>query len=104
MDWLAERWNDLIDYLYSLLLSLFDALKDVAFWLVESLLNLCLVILSSLDSIFNALTITDYMSMFPDDVVNMLALLGINQITMIIVTALGVRFVLQLIPLVRLGS
>lgn len=104
LDWFTHRWNDFLNLLYSLLLSLFDMLKDLACFLFESILSIVHLAISGLGSMLGAMNIIQYFSMLPADVQNIMAIAGVNDASAIIVTAIGVRLILQLIPFTRLGS
>lgn len=104
LDWFAHRWNDFLNLLYSLLLSLFDMLKDLACFLFEAIFSIVHLAISGLGSMLGAMNIIQYFSMLPADVQNIMAIAGVNDASAIIVTAIGVRLILQLIPFTRLGS
>lgn len=104
LDWFANRWNDLIGVFYSLLLSLYDMLKDVILFIFESFLSIAYLTISGLSSMFSALNVVQYLTMLPPEVQNVMAIVGVNDASVIIVTAIGIRLVLQIIPFTRLGS
>lgn len=103
-------WNAIIgfwDQLKSLTQKVFDSFKlmiqDFFLWIVDQLLELVTFILSAFDltAITNSLPV---LSSIPDEVLNMLGLIGFAQCMVIIGGALIIRLFLQLIPFVRLGS
>ncbi|MEL7595452.1 VSK receptor [Aeromonas veronii] len=104
LDWFAKRWGDLLNFLYSLILSIYDALHDFACFIFESLLNIVLTSLDALGSILSAMDVSQYLTFLPDEVKNTMALVGISDASVIIVTAITIRILLQLIPFTRLGS
>lgn len=104
LDWFAQRWNDFLGLLYTLLLSLFDMLKDLACFLLEGALSLVHLAISGLGSLLGALNVVQYFSMLPPEVQSVMAIAGVNDASVIIVTAIGIRLMLQLIPFTRLGS
>jgi len=104
LDWLANRWNDFIDFMWQLVLSVFDMLKDFFIWVMEQLMDLVILALDGLDALVSGLGIASYFSIIPPETAYMLSQIGISQALGIIVTALTIRFILQLIPFVRLGS
>jgi len=104
LDWLANRWNDFIDFMWQLVLSVFDMLKDFFIWVLEQLMDLVILALDGLDALVSGLDIASYFSIIPPETAYMLSQIGISQALGIIVTALTIRFILQLIPFVRLGS
>ena len=104
LDWFAARWNDLIDLLYSLLLSLFDILKDLFYWIMEQLLSFGAIILDGVGSLMTGLNVSQYMTFLPSETIYIISIIGLGEAMGMIVTCLTVRFFLQLIPFVRWGS
>ena len=104
LDWFAARWNDLVDFLYSLLLSLLDMLKDLFYWIMEQLLSFGALILSGIGSLMSGLNISQYMGFLPPETIHIISIIGLGEAMGMIVTCLMVRFFLQLIPFVRWGS
>ena len=104
MDLLNKIWNDFVDFFYSIIISLVEMLKDLFFWLYETVTDALLVLVNSLSDIFDIFDITSYLSALPADTINIMGLIGIDTISSMIVSCLLVRFILQLIPFVRLGS
>lgn len=104
LDWFVDRWNDFIDFSYRLILTIFDVLKDVLFWLVETLLDLVLSILSGMSDLFSGLDFTQYFDDLPLETQQMLALSGISEAMSMVIACILIRIFLQLIPFVRLGS
>lgn len=99
-----EYWQAFKDFIWSCFLSLFEMLKDILLWAFEQLLTLVLAGINGLGALFNAFNVTQYISSIPDDVRSIMALTGIDTATTMIAAALFIRFLLQLIPFVRLGS
>jgi len=104
LDWLANRWNDFIDFLWRLVLSLYDLLKDFFIWIMESLLDVGLLMLDGVGGLMTGLDVTQYFSAIPPETSFILSQIGLSQATGMIVTCLAVRFTLQMIPFVRWGS
>ena len=106
-NWLSDIYEQFITYLYSLLLSLFDMLKDFFFWLLEQLWNLVIFLLHALDALVGQIATFDfvsYITLIPEPARNIMALLGISTALTIRGTSLLIRFLLQCIPFVRWGS
>lgn len=78
-----------------------NIITDAFCWLFDSALGIAIGAVSAIEAPFNPQT---YYGMIPPDVVNMLGAIGITQALTIVVGALIIRFILQLIPFVRLGS
>ena len=103
-EWLGQKWNDLVDYLYRLVLTVFDFLKDFLWWVLEQLMLVAVNLLDTLDDLFASLSPLQYIDAIPDGMAWMLNEIGFNQSIGMIVAAISIRFILQLIPFVRLGS
>ncbi|NMU34525.1 VSK receptor, partial [Vibrio parahaemolyticus] len=52
MDWLVDLFNKLLVFLYQLLVSLFNMLKDLFFWAVEQIMAMVNLLLSGVFSLF----------------------------------------------------
>lgn len=104
LDWFANRWNDFIDFTWRLVLSIYDLLKDFFIWLMEQLTNVGLLVLDSLSGLLSGLDVTSYWSGIPPETAYFLNQIGLSQALGMIITALGIRIILQLIPFTRLGS
>lgn len=104
LDWLANRWNDGIDYLWRLVLSLYDMLKDFFMWIMDSLLSIGLIFLDGAGALLGGLDIAQYFSFLPSETLYMLQITGFSEAMGMIVTCISIRFILQMIPFVRWGS
>lgn len=104
LDWLVDTWNDFVDFLYQIILSLLDMLKDLFIWIVEQLMTVAKLAIDGLGSLLGGLDIASYFSAIPPETGYYLNALGVSQGMAMIATALTIRFLLQLIPFVRLGS
>ena len=104
LDWLASRFNDIIDFFWRLVLSVFDMLKDVFYFIIDSLLSVGVVILGGLGGLMSGLDIAPFFNGLPPETLSFMSQIGISQALGMIVTCLGIRFILQMIPFVRWGS
>ena len=104
LDWFVNRWNDFVDFIYRVVLTVFDALKDILFWLVESIFDLVIFAIDGMGNMFGGLDITQYINALPDETKQVLALTGISDAMSMVVACILIRILLQLIPFVRLGS
>lgn len=84
-------------------LSGFVLVQDCFIWVLDSLLGLAATVLNGLDLGALSGNLFDWASL-PGGIVTYLQLIGFAQAMEIIVAACIVRFTLQLIPFVRLGS
>lgn len=104
LDFLAETWNDLQTFLYSLVLTIKTIMEDIGTFFFESFLNITLLALDGLDSFFSGLDIASYTNSLPAEVSYYASALGLSQAMGMIISAITIRLSLQLIPFVRLGS
>lgn len=89
------------DLFISIFVAFWDIFKDIFSWVLEQLLSVAVAAISSFDvSAFPA----NAWGSIPSELLNILSVLGVGQCVAIISAALLIRFGLQLIPLVRLGS
>lgn len=104
MDWLVYLFNKLLVFLYQLLVSLFNMLKDLFFWAVEQVMDMVNMLLSGVFALFSPVDMSQYMTSIPPTVSWVMAAVGLPQCLSIILSAITVRLMLQLIPFTRLGS
>ena len=104
LDWFAARWNDFVDFSYSLLLSAFVMLKDFFYWVMEQLLSFGLILLDTVGSLMSGLDVAQYMKFLPPETIHVISIIGLGEAMGMIITCLTVRFFLQIIPFVRWGS
>jgi hypothetical protein len=97
-------WQAIVDFFYSLLLTVFDFLKDFLFWVLDTLMGGAIGLLDLSGEAFTGLNPLSYISSIPDETKAVMAMTGFNEAMSIIVAAIGIRFILQLIPFVRWGS
>lgn len=105
---MANLFQKLIDWIVwafkSLVLSIWELLKDAFFWALETILNLVAFLI---DGIFSAITVfnpASYISALPGDVISVMGAVGVGEAFSIIVVAILTRMALQLVPFTRLGS
>ncbi|MGD1438790.1 DUF2523 family protein [Vibrio harveyi] len=104
MEWLVDLFNKLLEFLYQLLLTLFDMLKDIFLWIVEQVMNAVNMVLPSVFALFAPVDMSQYMTIIPPTVAWVFAAVGVPQCLSIILAAITIRLLLQLIPFTRLGS
>lgn len=84
--------------------SLSDLGKDLFCWTIDEAFTLVEFILNSLPSDFGQFDPSAYFNALPQPLVNAASYIHLPQALAIIVAALAIRFLLQLIPFIRLGS
>ena len=104
LDWFAERWNDFVEFMWKLVISVFEMLKDFFIWILESLMDIAIGILDGVGALMGGLDIAQYFSFLPPETISILGQVGLSQAMGMIVTCLSVRFIIQMIPFVRWGS
>lgn len=101
---IKEAFQSVIDFLYACVLSIFDFLKDLFWWVLDMLMYIAIGFLDLTGEAFSALNPLQYISAIPPETKAMMAMTGFNEAMSIIVSAIIIRFTLQLIPFVRWGS
>lgn len=101
---MREIWNTFVDFLWRIILSIFDFLKDFFYWCIAKLFEVVILFLDLLSGLATGLNPLIYINAIPPETKYMMQITGFNEAMGIIVAALGVRFLLQTIPFVRYGS
>ncbi|MCV5940579.1 VSK receptor, partial [Escherichia coli] len=68
MEWLVDLFNKLLVFLYQLLISLVNMLKDLFFWAVEQIMAMVSLLLSGVFSLFAPVDMSQYMTSIPPTV------------------------------------
>jgi len=102
---MIENFIDHIKMLLeSLLITLIQILKDILYYLIDSVVGLALDVLEKVAELMPYLDFNEYYSKLPDEVYNALGALGIGYaLNMIIATILFKTF-LKVMPFTKLGS
>lgn len=80
-----------------------DIVRDAACWPFEQAMSIAVSAIGAFDTSSLTSNFQSWGSL-PAELVNVLGLLGVGQALVIIGAAIAIRFGLQLIPFVRLGS
>ena len=119
MDWLAgmlrsffswiegllyDGFQWIIDLVKTLLKTLWAMFGDLLCLLLEKILDMVTYILSGFEFDLSMFNLQSYFSALPPEVTNMIGLIGLSQALAIIITAIGIKIALQLVPFTRLGS
>lgn len=103
-EWLIE-WSDRLLFQFkAFCLTIYTFIKDAFLWFMEQLFDLVILILDGLGDLFSGLDVTQYMNGIPSEVGWVMNQCGLGIAMGMIGTAITIRLILQLIPLVRLGS
>ena len=116
-DWLTRWPTEFVDWLRDTLLAWYLWTSDLIRAIFTSASDFlsdafCFVIDKGLDIVKAGMDSVDVSALsgfadgvqLPPEIVNVMQLAGVGAATTIIVTAIGIRLVLQLIPFTRLGS
>lgn len=109
-DEIKSIWNFLNDFFLNLsnffkdiFISLWDFVKDFFYWIFETITNVAVGLITSLD-VSGIASHTGAFGSIPAVILNVCGLLHMGTCMAIIGSALVIRFILQLIPFVRFGS
>ncbi len=91
------------DLFKGVFVSLWDIGKDAVCWCLESFLGIAVSLMNSFDTSAITANLSAYGDL-PAEALNVMALMGAGEASAIIGAAILIRFGLQLIPFVRLGS
>lgn len=83
--------------------SFWNLLTDGFCWVLEQLMDVVVLALGAID-VSGLQSLGSWWGAVPSDVINILGLIGFGYAMGIIVTAIGIRLSLQLVPFTRLGS
>lgn len=96
------------EFVIEIFKALWDFFTDIIVWLFDSLFQLAAGLIDGLADAFDieslAQTFTGYWSLIPPEVAQIMQSIGVSTAFGIVVTGIIIRFTLQLIPFVRLGS
>ncbi len=101
---MTEAINAVLDFLYRLMITCIDLVADLVCGAVDAVLGVITEILSGFSGVADLVGISSIMSSLPTGFTNAMYFMGLPSCMGMLVTALGIRAVLQLIPFVRLGS
>lgn len=91
------------DLAIAIFVSLWDILKDISSWIFEQSLSVVITAVGAVDVSAFA-NIQTAMGSIPAGVMQVMSALGLGYALGLVTSALLIRFGLQLIPFVRLGS
>lgn len=96
------------EFVVAIFKALWDFFTDIVVWVFDSLFELAAGLIDGLADAFDierlAQTFTGYWSLIPPEVAQIMQAIGVSTAFGIVVTGIIIRFTLQLIPFVRLGS
>jgi hypothetical protein len=101
---MTEYWDSFVAFILKIIYSCFAFLKDMFWWVIDMLFTASQAVLNTLASALDGLNPLLYIDSIPEQTKGFMSLVGFNESMAIIITAIGIRFVLQMIPFVRWGS
>ena len=104
LDLIYDAFISIRDFLYRCLLTIADIFKDIFAFCFEALMDLVILAISGLSSLFQGLNVTQYFSALPPEVIYFSNLCSLGTCMGMIISAITIRLLLQLIPFTRLGS
>jgi hypothetical protein len=93
-----------VNQLKSFGLTIWDMLKDLLIFIVDTVMTGGIVILEGFSSAFQLLDLSTFLSSMPPEVTYVFSATGLGTALGIVMTAGAARLLMQLIPFVRLGS
>lgn len=102
-NFLINFFTYLKNFVQDIFTSAWDFFKDMFYWFFETIINLAVSVIQSLD----VSAINNHIGAFgsiPAEILNVCGLLHMGTCLSILAGAITIRLLLQLIPFVRLGS
>jgi hypothetical protein len=104
MEWILDFLIAIKNMFISLVLSIFEVIKDVFFFIFETVSLLASTVLNTLFTGLDFLNPIQYIDSLPVEIIKVFEVIGFGQCFSIILSALLVKILLQTIPMVRWGS
>lgn len=102
--WLQAFVGWLLSLVEKLVTTLVTMFQDLSAWLLDQLLGVAQAAITAMGDPMSGYDPSSWWAQVPPDIVNYAILFGLHDALAIVVGALIIRFGLQLIPFVRLGS
>ncbi|WP_260261721.1 VSK receptor [Vibrio intestinalis] len=103
MGWITDLVNKIMEFFYSLFLSLIDAIKDIVAYVFDQFLSVTNALVDGVIVSLSAIPMPETLPL-PSGVSWVMSQIGVPQMLVMVSASLVVRLLLQLIPFVRLGS
>lgn len=103
-DFVADFVQALLIWIKKLVTTLVVIIEDMAAWLLDGFLSIVVSAVRELDQYVPATSFADLAGSLPGEALQAMGASGVGEGLVIVTAALAIRFFLQLIPLVRLGS
>ena len=97
-------WDSIVNFVKDAFESLLLLLVDFVCLIFEALLDLVKVAMDGIFSSIDTSMLTQAMGSVPAQMLHVAQMVGVGEAVGIVLTAITIRFILQLIPLIRTGS
>lgn len=104
LDWFSDTWNGFVDYIYRIVLTVFDFFKDFFWWVLDNLMQSIIYVLDGLQLSLEVISPLTYIDSIPEETKYFMAAVGFNECMGMIVASISIRLLLGLIPFVRIGG
>lgn len=108
INWIGSFLVGVLQWLFDLVKTVFlvfwDLLVDLICFVLDALLGFAVSLIQALPVDLQGFNPNSYLQGAPAEFLGMLVAIRVPEAIGIIVVALGIRFALQLIPFIRLGS
>ena len=108
LNWIADFLGGILSWSFTLIKTIFlvlwDMLVDLICYVLDALLGVAVTLINAIPFTPSNYDFNSYLAGAPAEFLGMLVALHVPEAIGLIVVALGIRFALQLIPFIRLGS
>lgn len=94
----------LLNVIADIISSVFAIFGDIIVYFITTLLESVLTIIEAMFGGFDTSVVVNAMNAIPPGVYNLAYRVGLKEVSAIVTSALVIKFTLQLIPFVRIGS
>lgn len=101
-NWLASWWEAIKDFFKAFLNTYLDMLKDFYYWIFETVIDIALTFFDQIVD-GESWDLSQYITALPPEILQGLGALGFGNCMAVIGFALLVRFLMGLVPFIRLG-
>ena len=102
---MKDFWDYPLDNIYNFVVALFvdifELLKDLVFWIYEQILDVSAWGVSLVEDGLPTINLTGYWASAPQELIQILAYVHFNQCIDLVVSAIGIRFVMNFIPFIK---
>ena len=102
--WFGEIFQSGLDFFYRIYLSMIDFFRDFFWWILDSTMQLVIELLNSISLSFDVISPLQYIDAIPEGTKYFMAAVGFNESCGMIIAALTIKFVMRLIPFIRIGG